>query len=191
MAKLLTAAESPKKWADSGQAIEIAEEISAFPKLAEALGKELGRIAAAQHPANWKQTAVSGRIDFDFADAQSDNVVATVEARTVVPLLCQRCLEAFCEPLEIDTRLAFVRRDEPSGRSGYEDWELDEEVVRPLDLADELLVMALPFAAMHENANCSAGATDDTPETEETVRPFADLRAQMEAASTPDEPAKD
>ncbi len=191
MAKLQNAIEAPETWASGGQVIEISAEISAFSKLAEALGVELERIEAAQHPADWQQVAVTGRVSFGFADAQSDDVVAAVEVRTAVPLVCQRCLEVFNEPLEIDAKLLFVRNEETPERPGYEAWELDEDLVRPLDLADELLVMALPFAAMHNDTDCSAGATDDAPAVEETVRPFADLRAQMEAASTPDEPAKD
>jgi uncharacterized metal-binding protein YceD (DUF177 family) len=191
MAKLLIAAESPETWADGGQVIEFAEEISVFSKLEEALGQELGRIRVAEQPANWKQVVVSGRVSFGFADAQSNDVVAAVAVRTEVPLVCQRCLEAFSAPLEVDEKLLLVRDGEAPGRPGYEAWELEEDSVCPLDLADELLVMALPFAALHDDVNCSAGAVADAPAAEETVRPFADLRAQMKAASTPDEPAKD
>ncbi len=191
MAKPQNAAEAPETWATGGQAIEISAEISALSKLGDALGRELERIEAARHPADWQRAAVTGRVSFGFADAQSDDVVAAIAVRTMVPLVCQRCLEVFDEALEIDAKLLFVRNDETPERPGYEAWELDEDLVRPLDLVDELLVMALPFAAMHDDANCSAGATNDVPAAEETVRPFADLRAQMEAASTPDEPAKD
>ncbi len=191
MAMLLTAAESPEKWASGEQAIEFSADIAAFSKLREALGRELGRVETPRHPAAWEQAAVTGRIHFGFADAQSDDVIATVEVQTRVPLVCQRCLETFDEALEVDARLVFVRDEQTPERPGYEAWELDEELVRPLELADELLVMALPFAAMHDDVNCSAGVSDDAPATEETVRPFADLRAQMEAASTPDKPAKD
>ena len=191
MAKQLTAAESPETWASGGQAIEFSADISAFSKLEAALAQELERIEQAEHPANWKGTTVTGRINFGFRDAQSEDVVAAVAVETEVPLVCQRCLEAFIEPLGVDTTLLFVRGEAADERDDFETWELDEDLVRPVDLADELLVMALPFAAMHEEVNCSAGATDDAPAAKETVRPFADLRAQMEAASTPEEPAKD
>ncbi len=60
--------------------------------------------------------------------------------------------------------------------------------MRPLDLVDELLVMALPFAALHEEASCRRAAVETGAVTEEPLRPFADLRAQMEAASEPGEP---
>ena len=105
--------------------------------------------------------------------------------------MCQRCLEVFAAPLEIDSKLQFVRDDATPVQSGCEAWELEEAVVRPLDLVDELLVMALPFAAMHDDVDCSGGVTLDAPVTEETVRPFAELRAQMEAASRPEDPAED
>ena len=31
-------------------------------------------------------------------------------------------------------------------------WELDEPQLRPIDVIDELLVMAMPFSAMHDDA---------------------------------------
>ena len=191
MAKLLSAAETPESWASGGQAIEISEEISAFPRLGEALVQELERVDPAEHPANWQHTAVNGRVSFGFADAQSSDVIVTVELTTEVPLVCQRCLEAFRESLDVDTSLHLVKDSGSPGRDDYEAWELDEDLVRPIDLVDELMVMALPFAAMHDNGECSAGVPDDTPAAEDTTRPFADLKALMEAASKPDEPAKD
>jgi uncharacterized metal-binding protein YceD (DUF177 family) len=61
----------------------------------------------------------------------------------------------------------------------HEVWELDEETLRPLDIVQELLIMAMPFSAMHVDlASCKAlsSATDDR---EKMTKPFAELRAQM------------
>jgi len=80
--------------------------------------------------------------------------------------------------------------DEEQADEGYEDlevWELDEAMLRPLDIVEELLIMAMPFSAMHDNmADCKAfmsddGSTDAVSDTgaEDLVKPFAALRSQM------------
>lgn len=191
MAKLLTALEAPARLASSGQAIEISDEISSFPRLSEALAGELERLEPAQRPANWQRGVVTGTARFDFADPGSRDVVVEISARADVPQVCQRCLGAFDWPLETDAKLLLARGDDPAEREGYETWEVEDALLKPIELVDELLVMALPFAAMHaDDADCVATASEDT-DVEDTVRPFADLKAQIEAASAPDEPVDD
>jgi uncharacterized metal-binding protein YceD (DUF177 family) len=69
---------------------------------------------------------------------------------------------------------------------GFEDlevWELDEHAVRPQDIIEELLTMAMPFSAMHDNmAECNALLSADSSADEGVVKlvsPFANLRSQM------------
>ena len=61
-------------------------------------------------------------------------------------------------------------------------WGLTDGKVRPLDVIEEMLVMALPMAAMHESAaECGMQPVpDETGRQADTVRPFADLRAQID-----------
>jgi uncharacterized metal-binding protein YceD (DUF177 family) len=191
MAKSLTTAVSLARLEAGAQVVEIKESIAGFPRLHEALQRGLTVIEPAQRPANWEQALVTGQICFDVAGAQSTVPVAEVAASVPVPQVCQRCLEAFSEPVAVATKLLFVRDDDAPEREGYENWELDEDRVRPLDIVDELLVMALPFAALHDDANCHHAATVTDAVAEEALRPFADLRAQMEAASKPAEPDED
>jgi uncharacterized metal-binding protein YceD (DUF177 family) len=191
MAKSLTTAVSLAKLAAGAQVVEIEESIAGFPRLHEALDRGLAVIDPAQKPADWEQARVTGRVRFDVDDAQSTAPVADVVASAQVPQVCQRCLEAFNEPLAVATKLIFVRDNEVPEREGYENWELDEDRFRPLDLVDELLVMALPFAALHDDANCHRAAAVTDAVAEDALRPFADLRAQMEAASNPGKPDED
>lgn len=191
MAKSLTTAVSLARLAAGSQVVEIEESIAGFPRLYEALQRGLTVIEPAQRPANWEQTLVTGQICFDVAGAQSTAPVAEVAASVPVPQVCQRCLDVFSGPVAVATKLIFVRDDEAPEPEGYENWELDEDRVRPLDIVDELLVMALPFAALHDDADCHRAAAVADAVAEEALRPFADLRAQMEAASEPDEPEED
>ena len=188
MAKLLTALEAPAKLASNGQVIEISNEISDFPRLSEALAGELERLEPAQCPANWRTSKVTGTARFDFVDRETRDVAAEIVARAVVPQVCQRSLEPFEYPLEVDAKLLLASGAELPERDGFETWEIEDDLLKPIDLVDELLVMALPFAAINPDGDSAVLAES---ETKDTVRPFADLKAQIEAASTPDEPAGD
>ncbi len=191
MAKPLTAAVPLATLASGPQVIEIKENISGFSRLSEALSREFAAVDSAHWPANWDQEQVTGQISFDRADAQSAELAADVAVTVQVPQVCQRCLDAYREQLAVETKLIFVRDAEAPERDGFENWELEDDKLRPLDLVDELLVMALPFAALHDEASCRRTSAATGAVSEEPLRPFADLRAQMEAASEPGEPEED
>ena len=191
MAKPLTAAVPLATLASGPQVVEVKENIEEFFRLSEALRRELAAVDSAHWPANWDQERVTGQISFDRADAQSTELAADVAVTVQVPQVCQRCLDAYREQLAVETKLIFVRDAEAPERDGYENWELEDDKLRPLDLVDELLVMALPFAALHDEASCRRAAAATDAVSEEPLRPFADLRAQMEAASEPGEPEED
>ena len=66
------------------------------------------------------------------------------------------------------------------GYDEYEVWELDESLLRPLDIVEEMLVMAMPFSAMHvDSASCKVLEPVTEPAQEDTTTPFAALREQM------------
>ena len=57
---------------------------------------------------------------------------------------------------------------------------MDEERLRPLDLVEEVLIMALPLATLHDgDAACAEReCPEEAPATK--TRPFADLKLQMD-----------
>jgi uncharacterized metal-binding protein YceD (DUF177 family) len=62
----------------------------------------------------------------------------------------------------------------------YEIWETAEDTVRPLDIVDEALIMAMPYSPTHDDIEkCGPLAKNLQPEETKTVRPFADLKSQM------------
>jgi uncharacterized metal-binding protein YceD (DUF177 family) len=191
MAKLLTALEAPARLASRGQVIEISDEISAFSKLSEALERGLAQLDAVERPAEWPANRVSGEARFAFSDPESRDVIAAIRACTTVPQVCQRCLGAFELAITVDAKLLLASGEDLPERDGYETWEVEDERLKPIDLVDELLVMALPFAAMHEKDASCVAAGDEAAGEDDTTRPFADLRAQLEALKTPDDPASD
>lgn len=113
-----------------------------------------------------------------------------LQARAPVWLTCQRCLQPFTVPLDIDQRLRFVRSE---AQAEALDAEIEEDVLalsKSLDLrelVEDELLLALPIVPRH--GVCpqplpvplgEAPAPDDVPERE---NPFAAL--QRLKSSTP------
>ncbi len=169
------------EWASVGQVIEINEKLGSFEGLAEVVAADLAALDADKMPPDWRDTVVIGELQFDFLDAERRLPAVTGSATAVVTAVCQRCLEAFRLTLTVEARLLLLDPQEMA--DGYEDfevWELDDKVLRPQDLLEELLIMALPFSAMHDNmAACKAFSTDNDG-ADELKRPFAALRSRME-----------
>lgn len=169
------------EWAVSGQVIEIAEEIGNFEQLSAIIDADLAALDAARMPVDWRTSAVEGRVEFGFADAQQLLPTAALGVATTVDAVCQRCLEPFRLPLEAEANLLLLELEQTAdGYDEYEVWELEETQLRPLDIVEEMLVMAMPFSAMHvDPASCRVLAPVTQVPDQETTTPFAALREQM------------
>jgi uncharacterized protein len=184
MSNLLRDRRSVTDFAAIGQVIEIADKISTFEDLSAILEADLAALDPDKLPSAWRESVVSGALQFGFADAAGCVPKLTGSAKANVTAVCQRCLEPFELQLCVEPELLLLGAEEVA--QGYEDievWELDERVVRPQEILEELLIMAMPFSAMHDNmAECKAflSAEPSVDETgEEIVKPFAALRSQM------------
>ncbi len=178
---------TPSELAASGQIIEFQCKIRELARLAAIVRADLETLDSGTVPPGWADAAVRGRLAFGFADAQGGlrpqgkwpalqgEVTATIDA------VCQRCLQPLQLPLAAELRLLFAAdAATAAGDDGFEVWELEEDTLRPLDLVEEALIMALPLAVRHvDDAVCRE---PDLPDEEpgEMIRPFADLRSQME-----------
>jgi uncharacterized metal-binding protein YceD (DUF177 family) len=174
--------------ASDGQVIEIADQISSFESLAGIVEADLAALGPDKMPSGWRESAVLGGLQFGFADEKKRIPMVSGGASADVVAVCQRCLEPFKLQLEIELKLLLLEMEQSAdGYQDYEVWELDEQTVRPQDIVEELLIMAMPLSAMHDNtADCkallSADSLDDTSDdggTEKLVKPFAALRSQM------------
>jgi len=170
--------------ASDKQVIEIADKISSFEGLASIIEADLAALDPGKIPSGWRSCVVSGELKFGFADAKERVPMVTGSAKVEVGAVCQRCLEPFQLQLCVAPKLLLLEAQQVA--DGYEDfevWELDEQQLRPRDLVEELLIMAMPFSAKHENlADCKAFASADPTDdenVEKLVKPFAALRAQM------------
>jgi hypothetical protein len=183
MGNPLTVRAPVQELAERGQVIETEDVLSVFGRLVEVLDEQFRSSACDDIPTDWRRLPVTIKLRFHWADALRKYPAAEGEVTAVVPLACQRCLEPFEHELRVPLKLLFdASGDAVTGESGYEVWELGEETLRPLDVAEEALIMALPLVAMHDaDTDCAASvkAEQEQDKNAEKTRPFADLRSQM------------
>ena len=172
---------TPSELAESGQVIEFKQKLNDFERLAAVVEADLARLDPDTLPADWRDAPVSGRLAFGFVDAQNRLPVLDGRAAVTFDAVCQRCLQPLRWSLDVPVRLLFGTAAPGSAESAdYELWELPEATFTPLDVVDELLVMAMPLAAMHAgDADCIA-PPDRVAESTGKIRPFAALKAQMD-----------
>lgn len=172
----------PAELADRSQVIEYKGVIGGFERLRAISEQELEAIEPEHRPRSWTTAPVEIEIAFRWLDQDCALPAATGRIRAVMPTVCQRCLEVF--ELQIDTPVRIVFGTNEAGhsqRGDYEAWEADEETICLLDIVEEAVVMALPLAPTHGSDQDCGELAGSIPEREEDgVRPFADLRAQMD-----------
>ena len=184
MENTLRDSRTPSNLATSGQIIEFNEKIASFENLAQIMEADLLALDPAKLPANWRDSVVAGQLHFRKSGAHDGLPVLDGQVETVIDAVCQRCLEPFRMPLETELRFVFLDGQENDEGfndelAGYELSELVEETLRPLDLVEEGLIMAMPFSAMHiDSVDCSRREMT-TEVVQKTTTPFADLKAQM------------
>jgi uncharacterized metal-binding protein YceD (DUF177 family) len=167
--------------AAGAQVIEIANKISDFEQLSAIVDADLAALNADRMPTGWRDSAVEGSLEFGFADAQQLLPKASCRVGVTVDAVCQRCLEAFRLPLEVDADLLLLEFEQDAdGFDELEVWELEDTLVRPQDIVEEMLIMALPFSAMHvDSGSCKALSPEAEESAEKITTPFAALRDQM------------
>ena len=136
-------------------------------------------------PREWRTAPVDIRLGFTWADARQEIPVLEGEVSTDIAAVCQRCLEPFDLPLKTTLKMLLLKSADAAGAEGeFEIWEVEGDAVRPLDIVEEALIMALPLSAVHPSRDqCGPLADSVTDEKTETVRPFEDLRARMNEAN--------
>jgi len=172
------------EFAADGQVIEFKEKIGFFAGLAEIVEADLAALDPSRIPSAWRETEVSGRLQFGYLDAAGRVPIVSGRAAVRIDAVCQRCLEPF--QLDISTEPKLLLLDAERQLDGYEEfevWELGTPAFMPQDIVEELLIMAMPYSAMHDRmAECKALTpvlSREAGVVTELKRPFADLRSQM------------
>ena len=171
----------PAELAKRGQVIEIQWSIEDFKRLTEIVVADLRALPEGGWPEDWRQTPVDIKLQFGWVDARLGIPALHGSVSTTVAAVCQRCLEPLEIALEAKLKLLLPPAEaRVAACEDYEVWEFDADNVRPLDIVEEALVMAMPFAALH-NPSDDCGRMRGNGQTEgvESVRPFSDLKSLM------------
>jgi uncharacterized metal-binding protein YceD (DUF177 family) len=177
---------SPADLANIGQVIETKGNVEDFRRLAEIVDADLSALPEASIPQHWQQATVDITLRFGWIEARPG--VPALEGRVATKLaaVCQRCLEPFILPLSVSLKMLLVRAgDDIGGYDEFESWEIEEDQIRPFDIVEEALIMALPLLSMHPSRDQCGPLAENiasesvASESEETVRPFADLKSRM------------
>jgi uncharacterized protein len=127
-----------------------------------------------------------GEVEYELDFGRDDLGIAyvAVRAKASPTLICQRSLEPFQLPVEVDARLGLIveEREEASLPPGYEPLLLEQDgKLDPLATIEDELLLALPLVPVNPDAELPEDVT--WPEEEETPspqdpsdNPFAALR---------------
>ena len=141
--------------------------VSAFSRLGEVVASTEGDVTYALD---------FGRDDFGTA-------YVAVRAQAALTVICQRSLEPFQLPVEVDARLGLIveESEEASLPPGYEALLVEEDgKLDPVATIEDELLLALPLVPVNPDYELPDDVTgpgeDDMPSQETSENPFAALR---------------
>ena len=118
---------------------------------------------------------------FDRDDKRRSRIKGSVRATMV--LQCQRCLEAMLLPVDISLDLAVIEVPEEAERlpEETEPVQVEDGLIRLLDLVEEELILAIPQVPMHAREQCSTESAD-------AMKDAAESSEQESVSETSDNP---
>lgn len=186
MSASLTGQLNPWRACRRGLALDGLAPLSQMPRLAAAVLGLRGLGESETRRADQPPPGASYRLRFE-RDRWGRSIVSG-RVRAALRLSCQRCLGEVEIPVDAPIALALVRRDEEARDlpDELDPWLIDGDQIRPLDLVEEELLLAIPPIPRH-SGECGQpqglppGAAPitgpDTAESNGGHRPFAVLGA--------------
>ena len=123
-----------------------------------------------------------GEVDYELDFDKDEFGISRVHVRATanLPLICQRTLETFAFPVNVDARLGLiVNEDDEAGLpSGYEPLLVDQAGLRPVDVIEDELILALPLVPVKPGTQEieREWAHEGEREVEAKPNPFAVLK---------------
>ena len=148
--------------------------VAELPRLVAALAKDSGEIA----------------YNLDFEHGQLGDPELHVRLAARLALECQRTLQPFDWPVEVDTRLGLLASEEDAAAlpEQCEPLLLEHGTLQPRRVIEDELLLALPLVPVKPGSeilqgewNAPGQAPQDVTQDEAVTHPFADLRKLMEA----------
>ena len=161
-----------RRFADEGSAIDAHDPLRGFARL----------VAEAQEPDPARAVHWRARGELRHPARHQPEVWVHLDADTLMPLVCQRCLQPVDVPLQVQRSFRFVA-DEATAAAEDDDSEEDLLALSHsfdlLELVEDELLMELPVAPMHDvcpqAVKMSATDADFEAAAVEKENPFAVL----------------
>jgi uncharacterized protein len=139
--------------------------VSSLRRLVEAIADDRGEV----------------EYELEFGRDPSGISCLALHARARLDLVCQRTLEVFEHPLEVDARLGLIEheRDEAGLPAGFEPLLLEDGRLEPARVIEDELLLALPAFPVKPGSEAQAGSWSDAAQADAPApedNPFAVLR---------------
>ena len=141
MAKRLPEHILPLRLARSGQSLAGRISVAKMPRLCDSLS----------------ETSTEVEVKLRFGINELGNAWVRGEVSAEFELVCQRCLETFVLPLELNIQLGLVTTDQEAEEldRGYDALVVAGEPVSLAHIVEDELLLALPTIPMHPRHECS------------------------------------
>ena len=119
---------------------------------------------------------VAYSLEFDHDALQVPYLELRIEAG--LPLLCQRSMVRFVQPVHVVQRLGLIRdeADEAALPEGYEPWLVAEDgMLHPAELVEDELILAVPLVPVAPGSEAVERDWPVSPEEETRANPFSAL----------------
>ncbi|HSX61454.1 MAG TPA: YceD family protein [Tahibacter sp.] len=138
--------------------------VAHLPRLADALAAPDGTIA----------------YDIEFDRDELGVAYLALRAQAELTVICQRTLEPFAMPVNVDTRLGLITREEDEAGlpPGYEPLLLESAEIRPAEVIEDELLLALPLIPVKpglEESDYHWSTDPEQAEEPQRPNPFAAL----------------
>jgi uncharacterized protein len=130
----------------------------------------------------------SCRFRLEFARDALGSATVAVSAQAGLPLQCQRSLQRFVLQVHCEQQLGLIRGEDEEASLAPETEPVlvpSDGMLKPLDLVEDELILALPVVPLAVQAEDEAGAEAPAPDEagEERDNPFAALAALKQKSS--------
>lgn len=141
--------------------------VSAFSRLGEVVASTEGDVT----------------YELDFGRDEFGIAYVAVRAKAALTVICQRSLEPFQLPVDVDARLGLIveESEEASLPPGYEALLVEQDgKLDPVATIEDELLLALPLVPVNPDYvlpdDVTGPGEEDTPSQEKSENPFAALR---------------
>lgn len=114
----------------------------------------------------------------EFGRDEGDVAFVRVIAKADVPLLCQRSLEVYLQPVEVRQSLGLINREEDEAAlpEEYEPLLVESDTIQPSDVIEDELILALPLVPRRPGpARDWIEFSDEDDDGDEEPNPFQSL----------------